>query len=185
MTNILSLTNMNEHELIQRARDNNDSRAFSNLVVQHQGSLRVFLFRLCKDYNAADDLAQETFLQAHRKLQSFRGDCKFSTWLFSIGYRSYLQELRKTKREKAKRESFSSESSISPGSYESISESHLDLERAMLQLPVGERTAITLCYSFGCSHSEASSVLKIPVGTVKTNIARGKNTLQKLLGAKK
>ncbi len=172
---------MSEQELILRARDEKDSSAFSGLVIQHQGSLRAFLFRLTQDYSAADDLAQETFLQAHRKIQSFRGDSKFSTWLFSIAYRMFLQQVRKDTNESSKQEALTIEASINPGSYESISASQLDLERAMLQLPVKERAAITLCYSFGCSHSEGSSILKIPIGSVKTTIARGKESLQKIL----
>ena len=176
---------MNEQELVQRARSQNDVGAFSTLVRQHQGELRTFMFRLCKDYNLADDLAQETMLQAHKKLERFRGDCKFSTWLFSIGYRCFLQHKRKADRDQTKHDMLSLELQINPGSYDSISASQLDLERAMLQLSDKERAAISLCFSYGCSHSEASDILQIPLGTVKTTIASGKNKLKGLLGTKK
>lgn len=169
-----------ESRLIHLAKTAYGGQAFTALVKRHQGKVRAFLFRLCGSASLADDIAQETFILAYRKLSSFQGDSKFSTWLLAIAYRCFLQELRKSKRDAEKIEGLS-EVEINPGYYESISAGQLDLEHALKKLHKDEVAAITLCYSFGCSHAEAATVLKIPLGTVKTLILRAKEKLRILL----
>ena len=81
--------------LVARVLAGDDRHAFAALVRRHQGPVRALLRRLCKGDDAfADDLAQETFLQAHRKLEQFRGDARFSTWIYRIAYNSFLMAIR-------------------------------------------------------------------------------------------
>jgi len=167
--------------LIERARILRDSNAFSSLVKIHQSKIRGFLLRLCKHYDVADDLAQETFLIAFQKLESFDGSGNFSSWLFKISYNCFLQHLRKSKRNTEVMDEFIREYELLQENYDSISTVQLDLERAMSQLKPGEAAAISLCHTFGLSHGEAAEVLQSPIGTVKTNIGRGKEKLRKLL----
>lgn len=170
-----------ESRLIHLAKTANSEQAFTALVKHHQGKVRAFLFRLCGSSSLADDIGQETFILAYQKLPSFQGESKFSTWLLAIAYRCFLQSLRKSKRETEKTNRLAKDAEINPGYYESISPAQLDLEFAMKQLSEVERAALTLCFSFGCSHSEASMILKIPLGTLKTNILRGKEKLRVIL----
>src|SRR5579885_2444193 len=86
--------------LIARALAGGDRHAFAALVRRHQGPVRALLRRLTKNDEAlADDLAQETFIQAWRKLASFRADARFSTWLYRIAYNAFLMHARARKDE--------------------------------------------------------------------------------------
>ncbi|MDA0280785.1 MAG: RNA polymerase sigma factor [Proteobacteria bacterium] len=86
-----------ENALIFKALTRHDNDAFSALVRMHQGKIRAYLVRLCKNYDLADDIAQETFLTAFRKLQSYKGEGNFSGWLFRIAHNFFLQHIRRTK----------------------------------------------------------------------------------------
>ncbi|HEY3521604.1 MAG TPA: sigma-70 family RNA polymerase sigma factor, partial [Rhodanobacteraceae bacterium] len=82
--------------LVARVRLNDDRNAFEQLLRRHQGMVRAQLRRLLHgDAAAADDLAQETFLLAWRKLDQFRGEAAFSTWLYRIAYSCFLRAHRK------------------------------------------------------------------------------------------
>jgi RNA polymerase sigma-70 factor (ECF subfamily) len=87
---------MNEARLLERARAG-DRAAFDALVAPHLPRLRSFLHRLIAHPDDADDLTQDTALQAFRKLSSFRGESAFSTWLFAIAHRLGLTHLRTRK----------------------------------------------------------------------------------------
>lgn len=85
-----------DRALVARALLGHDPRAFEQLVRRHQGLVRAQLRRLLHgDAAAADDLAQETFVLAWRKLDQFRGEARFSTWLYRIAYACFLQARRK------------------------------------------------------------------------------------------
>jgi len=162
--------------LVQRARTG-DAAAFGTLVRQHQSKVRGFLRRLTRgDAALADDLAQETFLEAHRKLDQFRGEGSFGAWLCGIAWSRFLMERRKRREEplEAPDETASVDTS-------SASLARLDLEKAMAQLAPPERAALTLCYAFGHSHGEAAEILNLPLGTIKSHVLRGREKLKALL----
>lgn len=143
--------------------------------------MRAFLVRLCKHYDVADDLAQETFITAYRKLGSFQGAGTFSGWLFRIAYHCFLQQQRHHKRCVEIGEQYTAHCEVLTDHYESISAEQIDLERAMQTLSDDEVATISLCHSYGYSHQEVADILAIPLGTVKTHILRGKGKLQALL----
>jgi len=168
---------MNEDGLARQAAQG-DRAAFAQLVQQHQSRLRGFLRRLTKgDASLADDLAQETFLEAWRKLAQYRGDGSFAGWLLRIAWSRYLMEARRKKLEPLDE----SEELIDATAPHNV-ETRLDLESAMRKLSSGERASLTLCYALGYSNEEASSILDMPPGTLKSHIARGRVKLKALLG---
>jgi len=167
-----------DQALVARVLLGNDRRAFEQLLRRHQGMVRAQLRRLLHgDEATADDLAQETFLLAWRKLDQFRGDARFATWLYRIAYACFLQFLRKR--------SWPSDD----GEIERLAASpqpvdlHLDLERAMRCLSTAEQTVLLHCVQLGLSHEEAAYVLTMPLGTVKTHAMRGKAKLKTRLAA--
>jgi RNA polymerase sigma-70 factor (ECF subfamily) len=165
---------MVESNLIARAAAG-DSAAFALLVRQNQSPLRGFLRRLTRgDHALADDLAQETMLEAWRKLAQFRGAGSFAGWLNRIAWSRFLMEARKRKPELLE--------DLPEQSIEPSPEAALDLERAMRKLSANERAALTLCYALGHSNEEASAILGLPLGTVKSHILRGREKLAALLG---
>ncbi len=147
----------------------------------HQGKIRAFLVRLCKNFDRTDDLAQETFLLAYRKLNDYTGIGSFSSWLFKIAYNCFLQDQRARNRRLEVMDNYQQQFELAEDRYDSISPAQVDLERAMTHLNSGEIASISLCYGYGLSHTEASDILQIPLGTVKTNILRGKDKLRELL----
>ena len=170
-----------DQALVARIRLGDDPRAFEQLVRRHQGLVRAQLRRLLHgDHAAADDLAQEAFLLAWRKLDQFRGDASFSTWLYRITYACFLQVARK--KSLPMDEDGASESESLPQPTHDV-DLRIDLERAMRRLSIGERTVLLHCVQLGLSHEETAYVLDMPLGTVKTHANRGKAKLKQRLSA--
>ncbi|MGA2280212.1 MAG: sigma-70 family RNA polymerase sigma factor [Verrucomicrobiota bacterium] len=168
-------------DLIARVLSRGDQHAFGELVRRYQSPVRAFLARMTRgDTHGADDLAQETFLKAWQKLQTYRGGARFSTWLFGIAVNEFRMAGRRRK-ELAWEEV--DESSVEPEEPAAARDCHLrlDLTEALKLLNSNERAAVLLCCQNGLSHEEAAQVLDCPLGTVKTNILRGKEKLRQRL----
>jgi len=118
-------------------------------------------------------------LKAWKKLSSYRGGARFSTWLFGIA----INEFRAAAR--SRKEIAADDLPHAPPEPETAGDSptglRLDLTEALLRISSEERAAILLCCQNGFSHEEAAVVLACPLGTVKTNILRGKEKLKRLL----
>jgi RNA polymerase sigma-70 factor (ECF subfamily) len=167
-----------DRALVARALLADDARAFEQLVRRHQGMVRAQLRRLLRgDVMAADDLAQETFMLAWQKLAQFRGEARFSTWLYRIAYSCFLQ----TSRRKSWPPDVPGESEIESSSVASQFDLQLDFERALRGLSSAEQTVLLHSVQMGLSHEETSYVLAMPLGTVKTHATRGKAKLKKWL----
>lgn len=171
--------------LVARVRADDDRHAFAVLVRRHQGTVRALLRRLCKGDDAfADDLAQETFLQAHRKLDQYRGDARFSTWIYRIAYNCFLMAIRSRRDEESLDENTvdaDAEAQDGPADRypeETVADLQMDLQRAFAVLSPAERAVVTQCYYLDRSHEEAAYALNCPLGTVKSHIARAKRKLK-------
>lgn len=169
--------------LIARVRVGDDRHAFAALMRRHQSAVRNLLRRLTAGQHAlADDLAQETFLQAYRKLGQFRADAQFSTWLHRIATNAWLQHLRARRIEL----SLDEVPALAAGTIDDRmpdADLQLDMARAFAVLSPAERAALVQCYHLGMSHEEAAAALQCPVGTLKSHIARGKQKLKACLQA--
>ena len=166
-----------DQALVARVLLADDRRAFEQLLLRYQGLVRAQLRRLLKGDSArADDLAQETFLLAWRKLHQFRGDARFSTWLHRIAYTCFLQARRKpsSPSDPTDRGDEAGEQIAAPHAMDL----HLDIESAMQRLSSAEQTVLLHCVQLGMSHGETSYVLAMPLGTVKTHAAQGKAKLR-------
>jgi RNA polymerase sigma-70 factor (ECF subfamily) len=165
-----------DQSLVARVLLGNDHRAFEQLLRRHQGMVRGQLRRLLHgDEAAADDLAQEAFLLAWRKLDQFRGEAKFSTWLYRIAYSCFLQAYRKRPWAAGDADEDEVEQVRTPSYAVNL---QLDFERAMQQLSAAEQTVLLHCVQLGLSHEETAFVLAMPLGTVKTHATRGKAKLK-------
>jgi len=168
-------------DLIARVLLHEDQNAFGELVRRHQSPVRAFLTRMTRgDSHLADDLAQETFLKAWRNLQTFRGSSRFSTWLFGIAFNEFRSAARQRK-ELALEDVTGSPPELAEPSAAASSNLRLDLAAALKLLNSNERATVLLCCQNGLSHEEASQVLDCPLGTVKTNVLRGKEKLRRRL----
>ena len=184
---------ISDAQLIARCVVGDDRHAFTELVKRHQSAVRACLRKLTAGNHAlADDLAQETFVQAWRNLKSFRQEARFSTWLYRIATNRWLMHVRKRQEELlGDRDATLADEADEPvpqlfaatGDHAETSSLRLDLERAMAVLSEGERAAIVQCYHNDLSHEEAAYVLGCPVGTVKTHVLRAKQKLKVVLSA--
>ena len=168
---------MDESEALRRAALG-DVAAFGLLVRRHQSQLRGFLLRVTGGRHAlADDLAQETFLEAWRKIAQFRGQGSFAGWLLGIAWSRHLMDARRRKLHPL-------DGAAEPSADPSLAHmAKLDLEKAFQLLSPPERAALTACYTLGFAHEEAARILRMPLGTLKSHVARGREKLHGFLQA--
>ena len=172
---------LTDADLVARVLLDDDHHAFAELVRNHQSSVRGLLRQLTRtDAALADDLSQETFLRAYKNIRSFRGEARFSTWLYRIAYNTFRENARKRKElvgiDEEQLQAQQDTRTVDPALRQ-------DLMHALSLLPLHERSAVLLCCQNGLSHDEASRVLDIPLGTVKTNVLRGREKLKRTLAA--
>ena len=165
-----------DYDLAREAASGQEA-AYEVLVRRYQGTVRGLAHRLALNPAEADDVAQAAFFTAWRKIGSFRGG-SFKAWLCTIAYREFLQARRKQKPEI---EFDESAHIISFDTSAAALGDQLDLERALKTLPENQRICVVLCVASGLSHSEAAAATGFPLGTVKSHVNRGVETLRKRL----
>ena len=144
----------------------------------HQGAIRAFLRRLTRESALADDLAQISFLKAYEQRDKLRDGQAAKSWLFQIAYRSFVDHHRKEARRRGLAEGhIDDETPLAPAGLK------MDIEAAMNTLPMECRAVVILCLAHGMSHSEAATATDLPLGTVKSHVARGKAKLRTFLSA--
>ncbi len=166
---------------LARARQG-DRHAFARLVRAHQSRVRLQLRRLAHgDAALADDLAQETFVQAWLHLNDFRGDSRLATWLHRIALTRFLQHVRRPQLPMEWRDPEAQaldEPGHDPRPAEGLGR---DVERALQALSEVQRLAVVHCFHLDLSHAEAAQVLGLPLGTLKSHLDRAKTRLRELL----
>ena len=175
-------------EILIKQFQNGDRQSYNELVFRYKDKILNFLYRFMHDIDLAQDLAQETFLKVYIKKDSYREISKFSTWLYTIASNLAKTELRKIKR----RKTYSiSEISISEREHNYfIDEDNNDklddneakiLHKSIFELEQDFRTIIILREIQELSYENISKILKLPLGTVKSRINRGKLKLREIL----
>ncbi len=150
-----------------------DLRAFEHLVRRYQTDVVRLALGIIRDPSAAEDAAQETFVRTFRFLRRYRGDSRFSTWLFSIARNCALDELRRS----TKGGRPTDEIGVEAPTHESSAHVGVEIKEAIGALPVELREAILLIDMFGMSYREAATVMGVAEGTVKSRVHRARQTL--------
>jgi len=158
-----------------------DARAFEALVRAYQGDVWRLCLRLMGNPAQADDVTQDAFVRIFRFLPRYRGDSKFSTWVFAIARNCALDEMRKTKRRRLLLE----RAHMQPQIQHAEQSSTVEVRDALAALSLELREPIVLIDMLGESYRDASIVLGIPEGTVKSRVHRGRSQLADALGEKK
>lgn len=165
--------------LVRAARAGSQA-AFGRLVERHQRGLRAFLRRAAGA--EADDVAQEAFVTAWTNLNRLRDDEGFRPWLYGIAWRRALTLTRSAARSARRDHDWTRERDGEGGGL--AAEDRLALEAAMATLAPDQRAAVTLCLADGWTHGEAADALGLPLGTIKSHVARGRDKLLSVLGDK-
>jgi RNA polymerase sigma-70 factor (ECF subfamily) len=167
-----------EADCISRAQKS-DAKAFESLYRLHVDKVYGLCLRMTGNVAEAEDCTQEAFIQAWNKLDKFRGDSAFGTWLHRIAVNAVLGRMRKSKRERD-RIQLATEEVLSPASINDDGELR-DLSDAVDRLPEGARHVFVLYGVYGYSHKEAGDMLGIAVGTSKAQLHRARRLLAQQL----
>jgi RNA polymerase sigma-70 factor (ECF subfamily) len=175
---------VNERELVERCR-RGDEGAFQELVDEYKNLVYALIARTVQDRTRAEDLAQDVFLRIHRGLPYFRGEARLSTWIYRIVSNVCVQDRAHDP---------------VPGSVVSLDDANARvrtpsaadrqfgdlelkdrLEKAIAQLPAQQRLLIAAHYLKGVQYEDLAEALRLPLGTVKTQLYRAKQQLRRLL----
>jgi len=163
-----------------------DPQAFQDLVRPHVDSIRKFARSFCKNETDADDLAQDALIKAYRSFSSFDGRSSLTTWLYTVAKTQFLDQRRGKLFRWRSRESQLGELDPSPlPSAEQLFDERQKVEfvwAALRRLDEKHRTPLVLAEIDGISYEQIAEIEKIPIGTVRSRIARAKDQLRALLG---
>ena len=166
-------------ELLAAVCDGSE-RAFNRLIDRHQQAVRNFLRGIAAREDA-DDIAQETFLAAWTQARAFRGGSSVRSWLFSIAWRKAKDAQRWWFR-RWKRDAAFHDLGATGGAEDAAGPERAALQRALSSLSIDQRAAVEMCLAHGFTHAEAAEALDIPLGTIKSHVARGREKLREALG---
>ncbi|HEY0874126.1 MAG TPA: RNA polymerase sigma factor [Vicinamibacterales bacterium] len=176
-----------EAALVERCR-RGDFGAFEELYRTHSGKLYGLIFRMVGNPADAEDLLQEVFLSAYRKLDGFRGESALGTWLYRLATNSCLDYLRSRAAKTGQlTDALDDEPVLADAGTRSIAAqtvAKMDLERALAQLPAGCRAAFLLHDVQGLEHREVADALGIAEGTSKSQVHKARLKLRALLAGR-
>jgi RNA polymerase sigma-70 factor (ECF subfamily) len=171
---------LDEKVLVAQAREG-DMSAFEELYRTHVDRVYALCLRLVSDVARAEELTQDSFVRAWEKLQTFRSESAFSSWLHRLTVNVVIEhrrsEGRRASKERELTETSAPQSSESPGK----AEERIDLERALASLPEGARLVFLLHDVEGYQHQEIAEVTGSAVGTSKAQLHRARKLLREAL----
>ena len=154
----------NDEDLaLSRRAAGGDQAAFAMLVEKHERALRGFLGRTFGEH-VADDIAQDAFFKAWRAAGQYDGRARYSTWLTRIAWRCRLDVLRR------ERDRGEGEQPMGQAFAEGP-----EVGDMLARLSESERASLVLCEGHGWTHGEAAELLGLPLGTLKSTVARAKS----------
>jgi len=167
-----------EAALVARAREG-DRQAFEGLVRRYKDRVLNLARRIVCDADAAQDVAQETFIKAYQQLHRFRGEAQFSTWLYCIAVNEARGHLRAERRRRARWQRHRLLEVARPAASEAVEQAGVLVE-LMQELPEKQRIALALFYLQELSVNEIAQAAGAPTGTVKSWLSRGRERLRQL-----
>lgn len=178
-------------QLMERVRDG-DVASFDLLMDRYRKPVINFVYRMVRDAAAAEEIAQDVFVQIYLARTRYTASARFSTWLFKVATNTTLKYIRKHRRMVREselatnvRERFLDvlTAGENDGAHESLERKELGLlvQQALVALPDKEKVALTLRKYEGCSYQEIADIMKCSVAAIKTHIHRGKLRLRETL----
>jgi RNA polymerase sigma-70 factor, ECF subfamily len=184
---VSSVTEQDEEQLVLSSKKG-DQDAFAQLVQKHQRRVFNLVFRMLQQYEEANEVTQETFLAAWQGIPSFRGDARFSTWLYRIAYNCALKQLEQRKRDKELQVVVQAEQIAASIGQEQRVDAALEtharqtmVQEQLSQLPAKYRIVLILRHLQEMTYEEMAQILTMPIGTIKTHLFRARNLLKERL----
>lgn len=182
---------MNQQELIEKLKQG-DEQAFKAIVDTWQNMVYNTAISIVQNAEDAEDITQETFVQVYQSVDSFRGEAKFSTWLYRIVVTKSLDHERKKKRKKRfailqslfgekEKEDIYPADFQHPGVMLEQKENAKQLFKALNKIPVKQQLAFTLHKLEGLSYQEIAAIMNTTLYAVESLMQRAKNSLKKVL----
>lgn len=173
-------------EILLRAKTG-DPQAFQELVRPHIDSIRRFARSFCKNENDADDLAQEALVKAFRSIGSFDGRSSLTTWLYTVAKNQFLDHRRgKLFRWRGRETQLGETDPSKLQNAEQLLDERQKVEilwAALRRIDEKFRTPLVLAEIDGLTYEEIATIEGLPIGTVRSRIARAKDQLRTTLGA--
>ena len=177
-----------EHErrLVDRARSG-ERAALRELIDLHKDRLFGFIWRMVRDHHEAEDVCQDAFLKAFASLNTFSTEYRFSTWLFTIGYRVCLNRLRRKRVLRAGELNLATlsvetnEAEVSELESSEATELRETIWAAVDRLTPPQRAAVLLFYRQEMSCQEIARIVQLPLATVKSHLHRARARLREML----
>jgi len=181
-----------DQALVLRARQG-DLEAYDELVRRYQDRIYATIYNMTSNHEDANDLAQETFIKAHKALPSFKGDSSFFTWIYRIAVNKTINYLKQRKNRAAMSLNdvdFNAEhdpdlvalvSDRTPRRDVGLAELQEKLNKAMMKLSETHRMVVTLHDIQGLSHEEIGQIMGCNTGTVRSRLFYARQQLQAYL----
>lgn len=158
-----------------------DVGAFERLYRNNTGCVYALCLRMVADRSLAEELVQDVFVRAWQKLESFRGESAFSSWLYRLAVNVVLSEQRSRRRREARIVAVEDPASHEKPRARGMAAAGVDLEKAIVDLPPGARRAFVLHDVDGYTHQEIAEMTGLAVGTSKAHLHRARRLLRKAL----
>jgi RNA polymerase sigma-70 factor (ECF subfamily) len=155
---------------------------FHSRIEEQIPRLRRYARALTRDTHRADDLVQETLARALAKQHLWQVGTNLRAWLFTLMHNQHVNDVRRSNREGGNIDVAEMASVLVAVTDPTASRQLRELERALARLPLEQREAILLVGLEGMRYDEAAAVLRVPIGTVRSRLSRGRDSLRKLMG---
>jgi len=164
-------------------KENPTEELFQEIALPYLGFIYKSAYRLSGNRADAEDLSQETFRLAFEKFTQLKDTARVKSWLFIILRNAFLQQIKKEKLNYVDIDlaNYNPQAARNAGGYVFNNIMSDDIQAALDKLPEKYKTPVILSYMSGYSYQEIADMLQIPIGTVMSRIARGKNFLKKEL----
>jgi RNA polymerase sigma-70 factor (ECF subfamily) len=171
-----------ERRLVREAQ-NGDLLAFERLYRENVRKVFGLCLRLSQDASLAEELTQEVFVKAWRKLSTFRGESALSSWLYPMAVNVALSERRSRRRRETRIVPVEEPERMEKTPGAPRPEAGFDLERALATLPPGARSVFVLHDVEGRTHEEIAALLNLAAGTSKAQLHRARRLLREALAS--
>ena len=188
LTNVVPSAVEQDDILLVAASKNGDQEAFAQLVQRYQRLVFNLVYRMLQQYEEATEITQDAFLAAWQGLPAFRGDARFSTWLYRIAYNCSLKQLELRRRDRVLQVALEAEKNLEHANNEQRENAELDahdrqelVQEHLSQLPAKYRIVLILRHLQDMTYEEMAEILTMPIGTIKTHLFRARNLLKERL----